>query len=330
MSQTRLWGLGESHNGSTLVVADFGGQAVYILNPDNPASAKRFAMPLDVPGLPTDIAPCGVVVTDAGIVYIAASDNDGTGSPAFLSLDPATGKFAYPASAIGVPISTGGVEDELDRVVLNFDDSRVYTYVQGVTYWLDIPNNYVNLWPANFTPNLSTEIAISGDGNTLQIGGYFTDQAPNPETAPVYVDWETWVPLGVYGQKLNQDGSILFHPLTDGVDLMARNTGRLLYRIQVPFTLPLVYDSLVMTDKNNSLAMITTTGVSFIDLSSLPIPVEDTTPFPNAKKNRTGYTFVTRPSAPRKLKRSIPSASATAPPRLSVTQEPKQQNAHHW
>jgi hypothetical protein len=50
----------------------------------------------------------------------------------------------------------------------------------------------------------------------------------NAELDVVYIDWETWLPFGLLGQKLSQDGSVLFQPPTDGIDMLARNTGRLL------------------------------------------------------------------------------------------------------
>jgi hypothetical protein len=37
---------------------------------------------------------------------------------------------------------------------------------------------------------------------------------------------QTWFPSATSGQKLNRDGSIMFQPLMDGLDLVARNTGR--------------------------------------------------------------------------------------------------------
>lgn len=68
------------------------------------------------------------------------------------------------------------------------------------------------------------------------------------QTGEAYIDWETWLPFSTYGHKLRQDGSILFQPLTDGIDLVAQNTGHLLYRVQIPVATADVYDSLVMTE----------------------------------------------------------------------------------
>jgi len=124
------------------------------------------------------------------------------------------------------------------------------------------------------------DLAVSADGSTVDIDGYLTDSSLNPENLPAYVEWETWLPEGVYGQKLNHDGSLPFQPLTDGVDILSRNTGRLLFRVQVPGGLNDVYDALFTTGDANTIGVITPTGVSFLDLSSLPLPVA--TPFPQS------------------------------------------------
>ena len=43
---TRLLAIAESPDGSRMAVSDFGGNAIYLLDPDNPAAAQRFSMPL--------------------------------------------------------------------------------------------------------------------------------------------------------------------------------------------------------------------------------------------------------------------------------------------
>ena len=97
------------------------------------------------------------------------------------------------------------------------------------------------------------------------------------ENVTAYVDWETWLPTATYGQKLNQDGSILYQPLTNGVDLIERNTGRLLYRVQVPGMLASAYDPMFLGASAGVLGYLTAAGVTFVDLSSLAIPAATST-----------------------------------------------------
>jgi hypothetical protein len=56
--------------------------------------------------------------------------------------------------------------------------------------------------------------------------------------------------------------------------VIAQDTGHLLYRIQIPVTPATVYDALAVAEGQNILAVITASGVSFVDLSSLPIDTE--------------------------------------------------------
>ena len=52
-----------------------------------------------------------------------------------------------------------------------------------------------------------------------------------------------------------------------------RNTGRLLYRIQVPVTVANVYESMLLGQSTGTLGFLKSTGVTFVDLSSLSIGV---------------------------------------------------------
>jgi hypothetical protein len=131
-----------------------------------------------------------------------------------------------------------------------------------------------------------TNLAISGDGGTLELDTQFTDDSLNVENETAYLDWEEWYATAVTPLKLNQDGSILFQPLTDGIDLISRNSGRLLYRIQIPQTPAAVYDPLVMAEGTNKVLVITAAGVSLVDLSSLPIQASNSQPFSTATRSR--------------------------------------------
>lgn len=75
-SKTQLIALAESPDGSKLAVSDYGGQAIYVLNPNAPASAVRYPMPIDF--LNTSlIGPSGIAVTNSGVVYFAGRDIGG-------------------------------------------------------------------------------------------------------------------------------------------------------------------------------------------------------------------------------------------------------------
>jgi hypothetical protein len=67
------------------------------------------------------------------------------------------------------------------------------------------------------------------------------------------------------------DGSILFIPTARGLDVFARSMGRLLYRVALPDAPASGNDPLVLGGGTNVLAIITGSGVDFVDMSSLPI-----------------------------------------------------------
>lgn len=86
-SATQLLGLAESPSGNYLVMADYGGQAIFTLNPSEPSAVNRYPMPADYFSHAL-AAPAGVVVLDSGKVYITTNDIDGTGEAALWKLDP--------------------------------------------------------------------------------------------------------------------------------------------------------------------------------------------------------------------------------------------------
>jgi IPT/TIG domain len=283
-SGTQLLAISESPDGTKLAVSDYGGQAIFVLDPDTPASAKRYPMSLDNDGgFAPDYAPSGLAVADNGMVYFVTADINGTGSPLFHVLNTS----AESITDIGDLQSAGG--EQFEHVLTSSDGSKVYSSQAGdVTnsFWLDTSNNQITFPFSNYL-SAEFDLAISGDGSTLDAAGGLTDSLLNPETQVAYIDWETWFPTAVTGQKLNQDGSVMFQPLTDGIDMLARNTGRLLYRIQIPFTPANVFDALVVAEGENTLAVIAPTGVSFVDLSSLPIAPAYMQPFANGRHSRT-------------------------------------------
>lgn len=323
--KTQLLAISESPDGTKLAVSDFGGQAIYVLNPDVPTSAVRYPMPLDYNGTSL-LAPAGLAITNGDFVYFATADISGTGTPAFHKLDTSTGLI----QDLGMFLS-GGQLDQYVRVLLSPDGSRLYSNIEGATFWLDTSNDQIhNSSTAGSASGGFPDLAVSGDGSTVDIDDYLTDLSLGPETTPTYVDWETWFPTATTGQKLNQDGSIMFQPLTDGLDLIARNTGRLLYRVQIPGTTAAVYDSLVVGLGRNNLAVITTAGVSFVDLSTLSIPTGDSQPFLDRVGHKTRMASKGRDSVPTATSSADRSSFLRARPELKSTIGPKRPNPVLW
>jgi hypothetical protein len=309
-SKTQLMAISESPDGTKLAVSDYGGQAIYVLNPDSPASATSYSMSLDNDGFSASLAPSGLAVTDGGIVYFYTADISGTGAPAFHKLNTATRSITDLGSLL-----SGGLTDEFVRVILAPDGSKVYGNIERVSFWLDTSNDKISYFSMYLSDDFP-DLAVSGDGSTVDVAGELTDSSLNAETVLVYIDWETWFPLAANGQKVNQDGSILFSPLTDGIDMIARNTGRLLYRIQIPFTPADVYDVLVVAEGRNTVAVVSTTGVSFVDLSSLPTDPVYSRPFAGMAHLKTVSLSESKTVPQTTLARSTRSNYGAARPKL--------------
>jgi hypothetical protein len=273
--KNQLTAISESPDGTLLAVSDFGGQQICVLSPDSPSSIRCFAMPLE--GMPSSpLAPAGLAVANGGIVYFATPELTplpGMLPPGFHKLNTGTNTIS--------DLGTWQSGSKFDKVILSPDGSRVYAEIDGGILWMNTATDQLTLISGNgAVPTGPVDFAVSADGSTVVFEGTLLDAELNAETAEAYIDWETWLPMGFPGQKLGADGSVLFQPLTDGLDLIARDTGHLLYRIQISAAATAAYDPYVVGEQN-FVGIIGSVGVSFVDLSTLPIPSQISQPFPS-------------------------------------------------
>ena len=260
---TQLLALSLSPDGSQLAISDYGEQAIYVLDPGQPNSAKEFHLPQG--GVESGTTPSGLAITNNGIVYFATRDLNGTGAPGFHKLNTATGNF----TDVG-QLQSGGTSDEFIRVLLSPDGNRVYSNFENLPLLIDTGTDEVTIPFFNYLGRSTSDLAMSDDGTTLAIDGYLTDAFMNASSLVAYTDRETFFPTAVLGQKLSPNGSVLFQPLTNGIDVIDTTSGRLLYRVQVPVQISDTYDALVVDGTDNKLAAITSGGIAFFDLGALP------------------------------------------------------------
>ena len=258
-NSTQLSALSLSPDGSKLAVSDYGDRVIYVLNPDSPASVTSYAV--QQPAIVgANSAPTGLCITNGGVIYYAAAYLGGSGGPDFEELDTNTG--------ITTVLQTGTAASTDTRVLLSVDGTHVYWDADGFTFDLDIGTGQIGFSTATGLAGDVTELSMSADGTTLAANGYILDTSLNPSGIIEYTDRETWLPTAVVGQKLNKNGSVFLQPLTDGIDVIDVNTGRLVNRVQLSLQLPTVYDSLVVDGTDDVVVAITTTGVATIDLTS--------------------------------------------------------------
>jgi IPT/TIG domain-containing protein len=267
----RLWGISLSPDGSKLAIADVGANAIYLLNPDTPAAVKTFSLALAAPGIISN--PAGVAVSNAGMVYYAVVNLGGTGFHGFFKLDTVTGKFTdYNITAPGF-----GSTDALLRTAMSADGARVYFNSAGLEFTVDTATDTVILPPVIpfcCSPD-DFDLALSSNNTRFAAGSFLFDADLNGESFLTANDREVRNISYVFGMKLSPDGTLLFQPSTQGIDVYDGRLGTLRSRIAMPFSFSAFYDALVADGKDNILVGIigpSANAIAVIDLSSLPEP----------------------------------------------------------
>jgi DNA-binding beta-propeller fold protein YncE len=263
-ASSRLYGVALSPDGNTLAISDAGSASIYILNPSSPQSVKSF----DVSEQQSGYEPGGLAVTNAGMVYYATFNTPGgNGFTAFHKLNTANGLITDFSQVEDV----GQNRDDLFiRVLLSPDGSHIYLNENGNAWLLDTSDDSLMEGLQVSIDEGLVEMAISADGSTLLTSNFLTDSSLGAETQVAYIDRDVWFPTAVYGEKLSADGSSLFQPLTNGLDVLDGTTGLLKYRVTLPIQIANVYDALAVDNTDGLLFAITPTGIAKIDLTALP------------------------------------------------------------
>ncbi|MGH9551258.1 MAG: hypothetical protein ACRD3W_17880, partial [Terriglobales bacterium] len=160
------------------------------------------------------------------------------------------------------------------RVLLSADNARVYINNGGVPIALDTASdtpyfNPIVLFEGDY------EMTLSSNGTWMSASEFLTDTNLNPESYVAYAEREIWNVSAVFGEKSSPDGSLLFSPLLNAIDVIDGKRGVLLSRVSLPVTLSANYDALVADGRDNILIAITGrtgTGIAVIDLTSVPEP----------------------------------------------------------
>jgi WD40 repeat protein len=270
----RLWGIALSPDGTKLAVADIAAGVIYVLNPSNPSSVKTFSVSAALFG--TTVFPAGVAISDTGMVYFAAIAPGISGADGFFKLDTNT-------SAI-TDYGLQGSGSDLLRTAISSDNSRVFFNDDGYVFNIDTATD------KRFSASVDTgccygnyELSLSANQTQFEASGYLYDSNLNSLSFLSLNDREILTAQYVYGNKLSPDGTLLFQPAVDSIDIFDGRLGNLLQRVSLPFALSQNYDALVSDGKDNVLIAITGVsgdGVAVVDLSSVAEP--GPLPFPIA------------------------------------------------
>jgi hypothetical protein len=249
------------------------------LDPDTPASVKSLTFNQNyIAGSPVSglqgvfTNPASVAVSDSGIIYVAAFTVGATGGfDSFFKLNAASGQVTDYSTA-SEPLA-GCAFEPLYKVAITSDNSRVFFNNDGLVYRVDTATN-------TFTRASSDsggcygdyDLTLSSGQTTLEASSFLYDTSVNAESYLTLSDREFSFISYVYGTQLSADGSLLFQPATNAIDVFDGRLGILRTRIALPFELSQNYDALVADDKDEVLIAITGTtgsGIAIVDLSSL-------------------------------------------------------------
>ncbi len=298
----RLWGIALSPDGSKLAVSDTGTGMIYLVDPDTPTSVQSFAMPASCfagscsssnNGVVT--YPAGIAVSNAGMIYITAYPQGGSGYDGFLKLNTSTGAFTdYGIGAFG---------NAMYRNAISSDNARVFFNNDGEPLSVDTATDKV--FYAQIAPGCcygDYDLSLSSNQTSLEATSYLYDADLNTSTYLTLNDRQILNTTYVYGVKLSPDGSLLFQPSVAGIDVFDGRIGGLRTRIALPYALSQNYDALVSDGADNVMIAITDAtgdGIAVLDLTSLsePAPLLHTNaahPLPEAWRERAAQ----KPSVP--------------------------------
>jgi len=276
----RLWGLALSPDGTKLVIADAQAGVIYLLNPNNPSLVTTFAIPLEL-GVAV-VNPCGVAVSNSGMVYFASDVPSGSGFNTFFKLNTNSGAVkSYLDSWANEPL------DIYSRVMLSNDNARAYFNGGGFVFSVDTASDVILPASANLGCCYGDyELTLSSNQTQVEASSYLYDADLNAVSFLNLNHREIFLVQYVYGAKLSPDGRLLFQPSVTGIDVFDGRLGNLLDRIALPFAMSTNYDALVTDGKDNVLIAImgaTGTGIAVIDLTSIQEPP----PLPYYRPRRT-------------------------------------------
>jgi hypothetical protein len=264
----RLWGIALSPDGTELAVADVMAGVIYVLNPASPGTVQTFSVStLDY----TASEPVGLAISDVGMVYFTAMTPDVTGAHGFYKLNTNTGA----TTDYGID-NPGLADDVFLRTVISADNSRVFFNDDGYVFNIDTATD--TIFSASNDQGCcygDYDLTLSANQVQFSASSYIYDSNLNAESYYSLNDREILTAAWVYGAKLSPDGTLLFQPSTNGVDVLDGRLGNLLQRISLPVALSENYDALVADGTDNVLIAITGAngnGIAVVNLTSVPEP----------------------------------------------------------
>jgi len=309
-----LRGLALTPDSSQLVVADFGAQSVYLINPDGSAYNGKAVSVGGVSGF-LNSGPARVTATSAQTIFVGLSGEGGSAGPCsgclgqinILASPPTFAPAPQPevSSLTGTPLLQGDVAGDVAYLAYNTSPGG------PVAVWNAATPNVFSVSNAEGT---AMDLAAAADGtsfaaranNTTEIrGGNLVlssiPAAPELEVIPGRI--------AVPGIALHPSDALIYEPFLDGpppaalpvtgirggIDIRDAHSGVLRLRVYLPEPFAMlnndvdgVHGQFLTTDGNGQrLFAITTSGLTIVQLADVPLGIGTLSPSSGASSGGT-------------------------------------------
>jgi DNA-binding beta-propeller fold protein YncE len=299
-----LRGLALAPDASQLIVADFGAQSVYLINPDGAAYNGTAVSVGGVAGFPAS-GPARVAATSAQTVFVGLSGEGGTGAcnnclgqMNILASPPAYEPAPQPevSSLTGTPLLQADAAGDL--AFLAYDTSPG----GPVALWNAATPNAFSLSTAN---DAATDLTTASDGTAFAMRAATSTEIRGANlvlvSTPAAAELENISNrVGVPGIALHPSGALTYEPFLDGappsappasgihggIDIRDAHSGQLRLRVYLPEAFAMLntdvdglHGGFLTTDENGQrLFALTTSGLSIVQLANVPLGIGSLSP----------------------------------------------------
>ncbi|MGB7498101.1 MAG: IPT/TIG domain-containing protein [Candidatus Acidiferrum sp.] len=306
-----LRGLALTPDSSQLVIADFGAQSVYLVNPDGAAYNGTAVSVGGVAGFPAS-GPARVATTSAQTAFVSLSGEGSTtgscngclGQLNLLATPPAFQPAPQPevSSLTGTPL-------------LQADAAGDLAYLAGpVALWNAATPNVFSLSTAS---DAATDLVTSADGTIFSMRTANSMEIRGPDlslfSTPTAAELESISNrVNVPGIAIHPSGALTYEPfltgpppaappatsIRGGVDIRDAHSGQLRLRVYLPEPFAMLntdidglHGGFLTTDENGQrLFALTTSGLSILQLANVPLGIGTLAPSFGSASGGTGVT----------------------------------------
>jgi hypothetical protein len=313
-----LRGIALTPDFTQLVVADFGAQNVYLINPDG-AAYNGTAVPVGGVSGYANSGPARVAATSATTVFVSLIAEGGStggcssclGQMNLSASPPALLPAPQPelSSLVGAPLLQA--DSAGDTVYFAFGTAPGGPVAQ----WMAATPDAFTVSSAN---DSATDLSTSADGTLFAMRSNNSSEIRGPDlsllSTPVSAELES-IPnrVAVPGIALHPSGALLYDPFLDGlppsappaqgirggIDIRDAHSGRLRLRVYLPEPLAMLSTdvngldaSFLTTDQNGQhIFAITSSGLTILQLANVPLGVGSLSPSTGAAAGGTSVTI---------------------------------------